>query len=129
MPIHQQVKIQAKPSAVFDTLLNSARFTEMTGGRKAEISRETGGACTMFDGDIQARNVEVVDKRRLVQAWRSVNWPEGVYSIVRFELEDQGGNTMLTFDQAGHPEDATQMLEGGWHQMYWEPMNALLRAD
>jgi hypothetical protein len=31
----------------------------------------------------------------------------------------------LVFDQAGHPDGAEKMLAGGWHQMYWQPMNAL----
>jgi hypothetical protein len=39
----------------------------------------------MFGGDISGRNVELVPGRRAVQAWRSNAWPEGVYSIVRFE--------------------------------------------
>jgi activator of HSP90 ATPase len=62
----------------------------------------------------------------VVQAWRSQAWPEGVYSIVRFELAPAGKGTKLTFDQAGHPDGAREMLEGGWHQMYWNPMNAML---
>jgi len=98
----------------------------MTGGRAADISKEVGGAVSMFGGDIRARNVELVKDRRVVQAWRSQAWPEGVYSIVRFELQPQGKGTKLSFDQAGHPEDAQKMLESGWHKMYWEPMNAML---
>ena len=50
----------------------------------------------------------------------------GVYSIVRFELAAQGKGTRLTFDQAGHPDAAGPMLEDGWSQMYWQPMNAML---
>jgi activator of HSP90 ATPase len=62
----------------------------------------------------------------VVQAWRSGAWPEGVYSIVKFELEGNGQGTKLTFDQSGYPENAHDMLAGGWSQMYWNPMNALL---
>ncbi len=61
-----------------------------------------------------------------MQAWRSKAWPEGVYSIVKFELAPAGKGTKLVFDQAGHPEEAQAMLEGGWHKMYWEPMQAML---
>jgi hypothetical protein len=45
---------------------------------------------------------------------------------VKFELTPHGKETKLIFDQAGHPEEAQQMLEGGWSKMYWQPMNALL---
>jgi activator of HSP90 ATPase len=126
MSIHQEVTINAAPEAVYDTLLSSEKFTKMTGGRKADISREAGGAASMFGGDIQARNVELVPGKRVVQAWRAGGWPDGVYSLVKFELNAEGKGTKLVFDQVGHPADATEMLEGGWHQMYWTPMNAML---
>lgn len=126
MHIHQEVTINAEPSAVYDVLMNSQKFAQMTGGRAATISSEEGGKASMFGGDIQARNVELVPGKRVVQAWRSGAWPEGVYSIVKFELEGNGQGTKLTFDQSGYPDNAHDMLAGGWSQMYWNPMNALL---
>ncbi len=125
MSIHQEVTIDASPAAVFGVLTSSADFTRMTGGRAATISQEAGGAVSLFGGDIEARNIELVPGKRVVQAWRSKAWPEGVYSIVKFALAADGKGTKLTFDQAGHPDDAQQMLEGGWHQMYWGPMNTM----
>ena len=126
MNIHQEVTIDASPAAVYGILTNATDFAKMTGGRAAEIAREAGGPISMFGGDIRGRNVELVPGRRVVQAWRSQSWPEGVYSIVRFELIAEAKGTTLIFDQSGHPEEAQQMLEGGWHQMYWKPMNAML---
>ncbi len=125
MTIHQEITIQASPMTVYGVLTGSEEFAKMTGGRTASISREAGGAISMFGGDIRGRNIELVPGKRVVQAWRSQAWPEGVYSIVRFELTADGAGTKLIFDQAGHPAEATRMLEGGWHQMYWQPMNAL----
>jgi uncharacterized protein YndB with AHSA1/START domain len=126
MNIHQEVTIEASPAAVYGVLTNSEQFAEMTGGRAAAIATEVGGALSMFGGDIRGRIVELVPGKRVVQAWRSQAWPEGVYSIVRFELSPEGTGTKLVFDQAGYPDGAEKMLEGGWHQMYWKPMNAML---
>lgn len=126
MNIHQEITIDASPAAVYGALTRSEDFTKMTGGRAADISGDAGGAVSLFGGDIRARNIDLVPGKRVVQAWRSQAWPEGVYSIVRFELAPQGKGTKLTFDQAGHPEGAQAMLEGGWHQMYWQPMQAML---
>jgi activator of HSP90 ATPase len=126
MNIHQEVTINAAPSAVYDVLTKSDAFAKMTGGRAADISKDVGGAVSMFGGDIRARNVELLPGKRVVQAWRSQAWPEGVYSIVKFELSPAGKGTKLVFDQAGHPKEAQAMLEGGWGKMYWEPMNAML---
>ncbi len=126
MSIHQDVTIKATPSAVYGVLTSSDAFAKMTGGRAAEIAAEAGGAISLFGGEISGRNVELVPEKRVVQAWRSKAWPEGVYSIVKFEFSADGKGTKLSFDQAGHPEAAESMLESGWHQMYWEPMNATL---
>jgi uncharacterized protein YndB with AHSA1/START domain len=125
MGIHQEITINASPAAVYAMLTSSDKFAQMTGGRAAEISTEVGGAVSMFGGDIRARNVELVPGKRVVQAWRSSRWPEGVYSIVRFELTPEGEGTTLVFDQSGYPDEAEKMLEGGWSQMYWQPMNAM----
>ena len=126
MPIHQEVTINASPAAVYGVLTSSSDFTRMTGGRAAKISAEAGGTVSLFGGDIEARNVEMVPGKRVVQAWRSKAWPEGVYSIVKFELAAAGKGTRVTFDQAGYPAEAHDMLDGGWQQMYWGPMNAML---
>ncbi len=124
--IHQEVTISGTPQQVYDAILNSDSFTAMTGGRKAEISTKEGGASTMFGGDIRARNVKLDPGKLIVQAWRSQAWPAGVYSICRFALSPQGGKTKLVFDQAGYPDEAHEMLDGGWHQMYWGPLNKTL---
>jgi uncharacterized protein YndB with AHSA1/START domain len=126
MPIHQEVTINASPGAVYDVLTKSDAFAKMTGGRAANISPEAGGSISLFGGDIEGRNVELKPGRRVVQAWRPKAWPEGIYSIVRFELSPEGKGTRLSFDQIGYPDEAHAMLDGGWHKMYWEPMNKLL---
>ena len=126
MKIHQEVTIDASPAAVYGLLTSSSDFAKMTGEKAATISTDVGGAVSLFEGGISARNIELVPGKRVVQAWRSQAWPEGVYSIVKFELTPAGKGTKLVFDQAGHPDGAREMLEGGWHQMYWNPMNAML---
>ena len=126
MSIHQEVMINASPAAVYRVLTSSNDFAKMTGGRAASIAKDAGGELSMFGGDISGRIVELVPGKRVVQAWRSQAWPEGIYSIVRFELMPEGKGTKLVFDQAGYPDGAETMLEGGWHQMYWQPMNAML---
>lgn len=126
MAIHQDVVINGTPKAVYEILLSSKKFKTMTGGRDAKISKDVGGEVSLFGGAIQARNVELVPSKRVVQAWRAGDWKEGVYSIVRFELAADGHKTKLSFDQAGHPDEAEAHLDSGWRKMYWEPMNAML---
>lgn len=126
MSLHQEVIIKAHAQDVYETLLTSAKFSDMSGGAPADISTEVGGAVVLFGGQIEARNLELVEGVRVVQSWRSGNWPEGVHSVVRFELTSDGDNTKVIFDQSGFPEGAEEHLEPGWYKMYWDPMNAML---
>jgi uncharacterized protein YndB with AHSA1/START domain len=125
-PIHQEVVIKAPPQRVYDALTDAKRFSAFTGGAPAEISREAGGAFTCFGGMIQGRQIELVPGQRIVQAWRAGNWSPGVYSIVRFDLQDTGGQTRLVFEHTGFPEDQGEHLASGWNQMYWEPLKKYL---
>lgn len=82
----------------------------------------------MFDGHIVGRNLELVQDRRIVQAWRVVDWPDGVYSIVKFELRPRGAGTHLVFDHVGFPENRRASLAAGWQSHYWDPLTKYIDA-
>ncbi len=124
--IHQEVDVKASPERVYGALTEARQFSAFTGGAPAEISLEAGGAFSCFGGKIVGRNLELVPGRRLVQAWRAGSWPEGVDSIVRFELQRRGEETRIVFDHTGFPEDQRPHLESGWSAMYWEPLRKYL---
>jgi uncharacterized protein YndB with AHSA1/START domain len=119
--IHQEVNFKASPAKVYESLMDAKAFAAATGA-PARIDGKIGGAVSAFGGMITGINVELVPGQRIVQAWRAGNWPEGIHSIVRFELAAAGGGTKLTLDHSGAPDGSEEMLEGGWHKMYWEPL-------
>jgi activator of HSP90 ATPase len=121
-PIHQEIEFKANPQRVYEALLDAKQFSQLSGGAPAEIDAKAGGAFSCFGGMITGRNVELKDGQRIVQAWRAGNWPDGTYSIVRFELAAHGAGSKLTFEHAGFPESMREHLDGGWHKMYWEPL-------
>jgi activator of HSP90 ATPase len=120
--IHQEEDFKAKPQQMYEALLDAKQFSAFSGGRSAEIRGEVGGAFSLFAGHIVGLNVELVPNQRIVQAWRVVNWPEGVYSIARFELEGQGSGTRVLFDHTGFPPNLAEHLASGWQENYWKPL-------
>ncbi len=123
--IHQEVDFKASAKRIYEALLNDKEHGEFTGA-PAKISGDVGGAFSCHGGMVVGRNVELIPNKRIVQAWRIGDWDEGVYSIVRIELKEQGSQTRLILDHTGLPEGKGEHLEGGWHKMYWEPLRSYL---
>jgi activator of HSP90 ATPase len=123
--LQQEVDLKASPQKIYEILLDSKQFATFT-GMPAEISREPGGAFSMFGGLIVGRNVELVVNQRIVQAWRPVSWNPGVYSIVRFELKGDSAKTQLILDHTGFPEGDFAHLDSGWYARYWNPLKKFL---
>jgi len=119
--IHQEADFKASPQRVYEILLDTKQFSDFS-GMPAQIDPAVGGAFSVFDGHIIGRNVELVPGARIVQAWRVVDWPAGVYSIARYELRAQGSGTHLVFDHIGFPEGLHDHLADGWQSHYWDPL-------
>src|SRR5258708_5511171 len=101
--LHQQVDLKASPQRIYETLLDAKQFAACT-GLPAEIDPKAGGAFTMFGAMIVGRNIELIPKQRIVQAWRPTHWDAGVYSLVKFELKQQGSAATVVLDHTGFPE-------------------------
>ena len=124
--IHQEEDFKAGPGRIYEALLDAKQFTAVSGGRAAEIDRVVGGTFTIFAGHIVGRNLELVPNRRIVQAWRVVPWPEGIYSIARFELLGQSSGTRVILDHTGFPPELAEHLESGWKENYWDALRKYL---
>ena len=123
--IHHEVRFSAEPSRVYALLVDSSQFAEFSGA-PASGAATVGTSFFAFGGFITGRHVELVPDRRIVQAWRAKNWPEGVYSIARFQLRAEGTGTTLVFDHDGFPNEMKDELASGWHANYWEKMTRYL---
>ena len=136
--IHQETIFSAGRNRIYEALTDTKQFNEITKIAAVkdpgislekvptEISREVGGTFTLFGGIILGRHIELVPNTRIVQAWRVVNWAPGVYSVVKFELAEQGTGTKIVFDHTGFPKGDAEHLATGWKAHYWEPLAKFL---
>jgi activator of HSP90 ATPase len=118
--IHQEVDLGAAPHTIYEALLDAQQFRALSGGLPAVISREVGGAFSLFGGPIVGRHLELVPDRLITQAWRVADWPEGVYSVARFHFRAIGTGTKISFDHTGFPADQAEHLSSGWYKNYWD---------
>jgi activator of HSP90 ATPase len=124
--IHQVVPFQAPRARIYDVLLDTEQFSKMTGGLGTQISRDVGGAFSLFSSQIKGRQVDLVPGELILQAWRSEGWKPHLYSIVRFALIEQGSGTQLIFDHTGFPVGQAEHLAKGWRDHYWVPLEKFL---
>jgi activator of HSP90 ATPase len=135
--IHQEPTFKASRKRVYDALTDAKQFDSVTqasgvmksmkqAAKPTEISPHLGGAFALFGGYIVGRHIELVPNELIVQAWRVGSWDRGIYSIVRFELTEQGAGTKILFDHTGFPNGQAEHLAEGWHANYWNPLAKVL---
>lgn len=125
MPIKQTVTFNIPAEAIYHALLNADEFSNATGA-PAEIAEEAGGAFSCFGGQITGRHIELVPYKRIVQAWRAGAWEDGIYSIVKIDIDESDGSTVVDLEHSGFPEAGADHLNDGWHKMYWDPLKKYL---
>jgi len=138
--IHQERLFPASRNRIYDALTDARQFAKIVqlsgamqsmpaGTKAAEISRQVGGAFSIFGGHIVGLQLELVPNERIVQAWRVVDWNPGDYSIARFDLIEQGEQTKVVFDHQGFPQGAAVHLASGWEEHYWVPLRKFLAQN
>ena len=125
MTIHQEIRIKARPEAIFRALTSESEFSKFS-GYPAEFDTGDEGAFACFSGQITGRIIEKIENKMLAQEWRVEIWPEGIHSTVSFTLDQDGDETIITLDHSGYPEDAARHLDAGWYNMYWDPLKQYL---
>ena len=123
--IRQRATFAAPPHEVYEMLMDARKHAKFTGA-SAIISRSVGGMIKAYDGYIDGRNISLEPDKKIVQAWRGSDWPEGHYSRATFALAEVKGGTRLTFTQTGVPEDEYEPIREGWKEHYWDKMKAAI---
>lgn len=123
--IKHKVRFKASPETIYGLLADSRKRTEVT-GRKAVMSDQVGGMFSTDEGQVTGVNVDLVPGRRLVQAWRRTDFPEGIYSMAAITLDQlPGGGTQLVLTHRGVPKQLLDDVEEYWRHGYWAPMREL----
>ena len=120
--IEQKQHFNAKPVQVYDAYVNPKKHGEFTGA-SATGKAEAGEEFTAYDGYISGKHIELVAGRKIVDEWKTTEWPEG-YPPSRLELAlaVEGDGTELTMIHSEVPAGQAESYRQGWTDYYWEPM-------
>lgn len=114
--------IAAKPRAVYEAWIDGDKHTAMTGAGATSEPRE-GGRFTAWDDYIEGRHLELHAPSRIVQSWRTSEFPAKAPDsrlIVLFEPD--AGGTRVTIVHTDIPEGQGAQYEQGWKDHYLTPM-------
>ena len=114
--------IPAAPREIFDAWLSSAGHAAMTGS-PARATARVGGAFSTWDGYIRGKNLELKSPSRILQSWRTTEFPDDAPdSLLEILLEKSKGGTKVTLVHTDIPAGQAASYRQGWTDFYFKPM-------
>ncbi len=124
--IQQTARFSVPPEVLFNIYLDSKKHSAATSS-KASVSRKVGRKFSAFHGMLQGRNLAIVPKRMIVQAWRSSDWkPTQLDSILILTFSQARGGGQIDLVHANIPDRAYPGIQRGWPKYYWKAWKAYL---
>jgi activator of HSP90 ATPase len=119
--------LPASPKEIYNAWLSSEGHSQMTGSQ-AEVQGSSGGTFTAWDGYIWGKTLELEANHRIVQAWRTSEFPEGSSdSRVEILLEEDPYGTKIALTHTNIPEGQGEGYKQGWEDFYFTPMRVYFR--
>lgn len=120
--ITQKVVVSAPPREVYLAFINPRKHAAFTGSPATGTGRP-GGAFTAWDGYISGVNRTLVPGRKIVQDWRTTEWPAGApASRVEFTFKAVKGGTEVRLVHSNVPAEQADRYRQGWVDFYWTPL-------
>lgn len=127
--IKQSVIIDAPPLEVYDAYVNPKKHSDFTSSPASWAARK-GARFEAWDGYITGTFVELVKGRRVVQEWKTTEWPEGYpHSTLELTFRRKGQKTELVMVHSKVPAEQVQKYTEGWVESYWDPLKEYFRQQ
>jgi activator of HSP90 ATPase len=115
------ITLPAKAEAIYKAWLSTKGHSDMTGS-PAKVDGRKGGDFTAWDGYIWGTFLELEKNKKIVQSWRTSEFPEEADdSHVEVILDEESGKTTLTLVHTNIPRGQDSYKQG-WEDFYFKPM-------
>jgi activator of HSP90 ATPase len=122
--LKMSVDLEAAPEVVYRAWIDPVEHGRFIDA-EAEIEPKVGGAFRLWDGYITGTTVALEPPRRIVQRWRTTEFPEGSPdSNLEVRFDPAGSGTRLTLSQTDLPVGQGATYEAGWKENYFDRMQA-----
>lgn len=114
--------LRAQPLRVYDAWLSAKEHAAFTGSA-ATVDARVGGKFSAWDGYIHGENVELEPGKRIVQTWRSSDFPKGApASRLEVILKKDARGTKITLVHSEIPTGQGAEYKKGWVEFYFAGM-------
>ncbi len=114
---------------VYSALIDPKKHSAFTGS-KATCNPRPGGRFTAWDNYISGKNLELVKGKKIVQEWKTSEWPEKYpSSILEFTFTQKKGGTELRMVHSKVPASQVEKYREGWRSSYWGPLKEYFRKE
>jgi uncharacterized protein YndB with AHSA1/START domain len=118
------VELPVSAEQLFKAWISSELHGAFTGAQ-AEIEPAIGGKFIAWDGYIEGETLEMEPNRRIVQSWRTADFPsDAPDSTIALVFTDIEGGAKLTLRHSGLPPGDGEKYEEGWKESYFIPMKS-----
>src|ERR1700716_2924843 len=115
--------VAAEPQRVFSAWMDGREHAAFTGGGEAVVEPWAGGRFIAWDGYIHGILLGVDEGRRIVQTWRTSEFPpEFRDSRLVVEFEAARGGTRVVVRHSDLPPSQLKRYEKGWVEHYLKPL-------
>src|SRR5947207_14264238 len=91
-----KVELPASPERVYKAWISNKENEAFTGGGKVKIKAEAGASHSAWDGYISGKTLELEPTKRILQSWRTTEFPEDAKdSMLEIRLEPKGKGCVL----------------------------------
>ena len=121
--IKQRILIPfVKPQEVYNALVDPKKHSAFTGSR-ATMNARPGGSFTAWDDYITGKNLELMKGEKIVQEWKTSEWPQDYpSSVLQFTLTSVKGGTEIMMVHSKVPASQVEKYREGWVSAYWDPL-------
>jgi activator of HSP90 ATPase len=114
--------LPVKQKVLYEAWLDSDKHSAFTGS-KAVIDRRVGGTFTAWDGYISGTTIAVEPFGRIVQTWRTTEFPDNAPdSQIEVLFDEVPEGTRITLIHTDIPEGQGEEYRQGWIDFYFTPM-------
>lgn len=117
------------PKRVYEAWMNSIDHSAFTNS-EAKIDPVVGGEFSAWDGYITGKIISLEPYIRIVQNWRTTDFPEDAPDLILeilFQPVEVGCQVIL--NHTGLPDGRGDEFEQGWEDYYFAPMQGYFQRE